>query len=88
MGQNVKRMRGKGRGRRKLVQSHLINKSSDVAIIQPSFVMDQLNKNQTWVYDTPGIISDKQVGKLNKLMSVFHASVLLLIMNFVIILSK
>ena len=70
------------------MQSHLINKSSDVAIIQPSFVMDQLNKNQTWVYDTPGIISDKQVGKLNKLMSVFHASVLLLIMNFVIILSK
>lgn len=64
VGQNVKRMRGKGRGRRKLVQSHLINKSSDVAIIQPSFVMDQLNKNQTWVYDTPGIISDKQISNL------------------------
>ena len=61
--QSIRKMRG-SRGKDMLVPSHSVNKPSGIAVIQPSFVMDQPNKNQTWLYDTPGIVSDKQVGKL------------------------
>ena len=61
--QSTRKMRG-SRGKNMLVPSHSVNKPSGIAVIQPSFVMDQPNKNQTWLYDTPGIVSDKQVGKL------------------------
>ena len=61
--QSIRKMRG-SRGKNMLVPSHSVNKPSGIAVIQPSFVMDQPNKNQTWLYDTPGIVSDKQVGKL------------------------
>jgi len=30
-------------------------------ILKPSFVMDEPNKSQTWLYDTPGIVSGNQV---------------------------
>lgn len=30
-------------------------------VLKPSFVMDEPNKSQTWLYDTPGIISENQV---------------------------
>lgn len=61
--QSIRKMRG-SRGKNMLVPPHSVNKPSGIAVIQPSFVMDQPNKNQTWLYDTPGIVSDKQVGKL------------------------
>ena len=31
-------------------------------ILKPSFVTDEPNRSQTWLYDTPGIISENQVG--------------------------
>ena len=57
--------RERGKNRRKhlqaLVPSEPDNRSSGITIVQPSFVMDQPNKKQTWLYDTPGIINEKQV---------------------------
>lgn len=44
-----------------LVPSEPDNRSSGITVVQPSFVMDQPNKKQTWLYDTPGIINEKQV---------------------------
>lgn len=61
--QSIRKMRG-SRGKNMLVPSHSVNKPSGIAVIQPSFVMDQPNKNQTWLYDTPGIVSDKQISSL------------------------
>ena len=60
--QSIRKMRG--RRKHMLVPSHSVKKPSGIAVIQPSFVTDQPNKNQTWLYDTPGIVSDKQVRKL------------------------
>ena len=51
----------RGRRRRALVPTQSENRSTGLAIIEPSFVMDQPYKNQTWLYDTPGIINEKQV---------------------------
>lgn len=57
--------RERGKNRRKhlqaLVPAEPDNRSSGITIVQPSFVMDQPNKKQTWLYDTPGIINEKQV---------------------------
>lgn len=57
--------RERGKNRRKhlqaLVPSEPDNRFSGVTVVQPSFVMDQSNKKQTWLYDTPGIINKKQV---------------------------
>ena len=58
--------RERGKNRRKkhlqaLVPSEPDNRSSGITVVQPSFVMDQPNKKQTWLYDTPGIINEKQV---------------------------
>ena len=54
-----------GKNRRKhlqaLVPSKPDNRSSGITVVQPSFVMDQPNKKQTWLYDTPGVINEKQV---------------------------
>jgi len=33
-------------------------------ILKSSFVMDEPNKSQTWLYDTPGIVSGNQITKL------------------------
>ena len=60
--QSIRKLRG--RRKNMLAPLHSVNKPSGVAVIQPSFVTDQPNKNQTWLYDTPGIVSDKQVGKI------------------------
>lgn len=32
-----------------------------IDVLTPSFVMDESNRNQTWLYDTPGIINENQV---------------------------
>ena len=57
--------RERGKNRRKhlqaLVPSEPDNRSSGITVVQPSFVMDQPNKKQTWLYDTPGVINEKQV---------------------------
>ena len=57
--------RERGKNRRKhlqaLVPSEPDNRSSGIIVVQPSFVMDQPNKKQTWLYDTPGVINEKQV---------------------------
>ena len=57
------RERGKNRGKhlQALVPSEPDNRSSGITVVQPSFVMDQPNKKQTWLYDTPGVINEKQV---------------------------
>ena len=39
----------------------LVPTQTSLDILKPSFVMDEPNKNQTWLYDTPGIISENQV---------------------------
>lgn len=48
-----------------LVTSSSQNRSSALAAIEPSFVTDQPNENQTWLYDTPGIINERQVCELD-----------------------
>ena len=57
--------RERGKNRRKHLQalfpSEPDNRSSGITVVQPSFVMDQPNKKQTWLYDTPGVINEKQV---------------------------
>ena len=52
-----KKNRSAGKGNRVA----LVPTQSGLEILKPSFVMDQANKNQTWLYDTPGIISENQV---------------------------
>ena len=56
----------RGRQKNTLILPQLKNRSSDLAIVKPRFVTvtDQPSKNQTWMYDTPGVISEKQVFKL------------------------
>lgn len=39
-------------------------RETSLDILKPSFVMDEPNKNQTWLYDTPGIISQNQITNL------------------------
>lgn len=55
------RITKRGKQRTGLVPSHSEKRASGLAIFKPSFVTDQPNKNRTWLYDTPGIINDKQV---------------------------
>ena len=59
--QNTRRGR---RRRNALIPLQLKYRSSDLAIVKPTFVTDQPSENHTWLYDTPGVISGKQVFKL------------------------
>jgi len=54
----------RGKRRNALVPLQSDNRSSSLAILKPSFVTDQPNKSQTWLYDTPGIINKKQITNL------------------------